>query len=187
MWRAAGCLSSLIAIGFFVWCQIQYYETAEMLHGPLRAGTAGAFCLLAGICCFVAARMLGVLAGIPEGARAAAWKTFTYASIPLGALIIGVERLRSLNVHPLTANMRAVYIAGAFVLMAGLVGLVGERVVAHARRSVGGPVAGKSGSYGGVRAGIGRKNQEARLSGLFFVGEARLVTSGKMPALGMEV
>jgi hypothetical protein len=133
LWRAAGCLASLIALGFFVWCQIQYYDKANMLHGPLRAGTAGAFCLLAGVCCFVAARILGAQDGIAEGARAAVWKTFTYGSIPLGVLIVAVERVRSMHFHPITSNMKAVYIAGAFVLMAGIVGLVGERVVAHMR------------------------------------------------------
>lgn len=141
LWRAAGCLASLIAIGFFVWCQFQYYDRADMLHGPLWVGAAGAFCLLAGICCFVAARILGAMDRTPEGARAAVWKTFTYGSIPLGVLIVAVERLRSMHFHPITSNMKAVYIAGAFVLMAGIVGLVGERVVTHMR---GAPLANQS-------------------------------------------
>jgi hypothetical protein len=56
-------------------------------------------------------------------------------------LIVAVERLRSMHFHPITSNMKAVYIAGAFVLMAGIVGLVGERVVTHMR---GAPLANQS-------------------------------------------
>ncbi len=141
MWRAAGCLAGVIALGFFIWCQVVYYETADMTRWPLRAGTAGAFFLLTAVCSLVAARILGALQGVSEGWRHIAWKTFSYVSIPLGVLIIGVERLRTMNIHPLTSNMKAVYIAGAFIIMAGVVGMVGERVVSHVRTS---PIANQS-------------------------------------------
>lgn len=129
LWRSFGVVAGLAAVGFFAHCEYLYSYQADMGHGPLRSGTAGAFCLLSAIAGFAAARIMGALMGRREGIRGIAWKVFGNVAIPLGVVTIGVERYRTMNVHPISSNMKAVYIAGAFAIIAGIVSLAAERCV----------------------------------------------------------
>ena len=131
MWRILAVVTGIFALTFFAWCQSIFYETGDMTHQPLWAGIAGAFCLLTTITCLVAARILGMVAGIPEGARAFLWKLLIYSGSILGIVTIGVERLRTRHYLSISSNMKAVYVAGAFAIMAGAIAFVGERCVLH--------------------------------------------------------
>lgn len=136
LWRAAGILAALVAVGFFAWCQYLFYDSADMTRWPLRLGIGGAFCLLTAISFLVTARILGALTDEPEGRRAASWKVFSYGSVPLGLVVVAVEVLRvQFQAHRITSNHKAVFAAGAFILMAGIIGLIGERCVAHITNS----------------------------------------------------
>ncbi len=129
MWRMAAVISFVTALGFFGWCQYLYFDTADMTHGPLWAGISGAFCMLTAISCMVTLRILKAAAGRSEGVSATLWKAMAYLAPIVGLAILIGERIRTFHVAWMTSNMKAVYAAGAFTIIAGVVALVGERCV----------------------------------------------------------
>ena len=133
LWRWLGVAATVVAVALFAECQWLYYNLADMTRWPLRFGIAGAFSLLSAISFLVTSRILGALQGRAEGSRGTAWKIFALGSIPVGILVIGVEAWRVISMVPrhLTSNHKAVFAAGAFSIVAGLVGIIGERCVAH--------------------------------------------------------
>ncbi len=133
-WRTIGCAVSTIGIGFMVWAAIAFYATKQTGQTPVRAGVIGSFLIAAGIGFLALSRILGAVAGQAEGSRAGMWRALTYFSLPVGAVVIVVETIRKygdISHYGLTSNVKCVFFAGAFLLLAGVLGLIGERCVHH--------------------------------------------------------
>lgn len=95
----------------------------------------GVFCslaILAGLAGLMCWRILVNMQHPPQDHGRILWNLLARIGMPLGALTVEFEWGRTMSI-PTTYNQKALLLAGGFTFLAGLLALIGERVVLHLR------------------------------------------------------
>ena len=93
----------------------------------------GVFCslvVLAGIICLLGWRIFRNMEHPPLDHARILWLLLARIGTPGGAILVEYEWGKTMSI-PTTFNEKAVLMAGGFIFLAGLLSLMGERVIAH--------------------------------------------------------
>ena len=130
LWQAAG-LASILGGSAFLLRVMLVYGVTTVDHSSLSLGLAASFMMLAGGAAFVSGRVLVATAAGAGSCERKLWKLLAAVGIGAGAVTVYLTHRQSL-VHPLPSlDQLALGLAGSFVLVAGLLALLGQRVMRH--------------------------------------------------------
>jgi len=128
--QAAG-LASILGGSAFLARVTSVYGVITVDHSSLSLGLAASFMMLAGGAAFVFGRVLVATAAGAGSRERLLWKLLAAAGIGAGVVTVYLAHRQSLA-HPLPSlDQLAVGLAGSFVLMAGILALLAQRVMRH--------------------------------------------------------
>jgi hypothetical protein len=97
----------------------------------VKLGLWCGFTVVLGIAAMAAGRVFTVLHDRSARRRDLPWTILAFSGMPAGALVLAVERQRTLNLAA-TSSQQAVLLAGLLLFVAGVAAVVSERIVRHA-------------------------------------------------------
>ena len=130
LWVMAGLAAVGVGILGLLYDAIRLLQLHLVNPRMLKVGVVASFVILAGLSALVISRILRALLGIRNAVNDSLWRLLTVVAAPVGVVLMIVERLRS-GITGGTDNQKAVWFAGAFLIMASVIALVGERASAH--------------------------------------------------------
>lgn len=133
LWLIVGCAftiggTSLLAIDFQNWLR-----TRSLDAEGFKIGVFCSLVVLAGLIALVAWRIFRNLEHPPLDHGRFFWHLLARVGTPAGALWVEYEWGKTMSI-PTTFNEKAALMAGGFIFLAGLLSLMGERVIRHIRQ-----------------------------------------------------
>ena len=130
LWQAVG-LASFLSGGLFLARVILIYGTAVVDLSSLALGLAASFMMLAGTAAFFSGRALVAISAGARGFELTLWKVLAAAAMVAGtAKLYLVYQSSLLNPLPSLDHL-AVGLEGSFVIMAGILALLAQRVMRY--------------------------------------------------------
>ena len=135
LWLVVGCA---FTVGGAVLLGADFQNWLRTRHLDAEGFKIGIFCsivLLAGLTCLLAWRIFRNLEHPALDHGRILWLLLARIGTPAGAILVEYEWGKTLSV-PTTFNQKAALMAGGFIFIAGLLSLIGERVIYHIRELV---------------------------------------------------
>ncbi len=130
LWQAMG-LAAILGGGAFLARVASIYGIITVDYSSLSLGLAASFIMLAGGAAFVGGRVLVATASGAGRSELTLWRLLAAVGIGAGTVTVYLAHRQSLA-HPLPSmDQLALGLAGSFVLMAGILALLGQRILRH--------------------------------------------------------
>ncbi len=127
----AGGLASILGGGAFLLRVVMLYGITVVDLSSLSLGLAASFMMLAGIAALVSGRALLAIAAGPGRLELGLWRLLAGVGMGAGAATIYLAYRQSL-LRPLPSlDELAMALSGSFMLMAGILALLGQRVMRY--------------------------------------------------------
>lgn len=128
-WQVLGLLLGMAGVVILSY-EVFEFGLASILPTAMRLGMTGGVMVVGGTACFVAGRALQVEETVLTPGESTLWLVLGWVASLSGAVVVGLSfTQRSL----LGMDRLAMLLAGALALVAGLVCLLGQRVMTHMR------------------------------------------------------
>jgi hypothetical protein len=133
IWQAAGAAAVVGGAAFLVRV-VLLYGMAYADASALSLGLAASFMMLAGVAAFVGGRTLSAMAGGIGSRELSLWGVLAVAALISGAATVIFSYRQSIRGSIPTFDDLAVGLAGSFIVMVGMMALLGQRIMRHATR-----------------------------------------------------
>ncbi|HYX70566.1 MAG TPA: hypothetical protein VE825_15635 [Terriglobales bacterium] len=130
LWQVLGSIA--VVSGFLLMgATVRIYGVVYADPLGLSVGLAASFVMLAGIAGFIAGRVLHAVHDGYKRREAALWRIFAFVCCVTGAVPVILAWKESTD-RPPTLEHIANGLAGSFVIMVGVLAILGQRVMQHA-------------------------------------------------------
>ena len=130
LWLVVGS-AFVVGGGILLAIDIQnWFRTRQLDAEGFKIGVFCSLVILAGIISLLAWRIFRNMEHPPLDHARILWHLLARFGTPGGAILVEYEWGRTMSI-PTTFNEKAALMAGAFIFLAGLLSLVGERVIVH--------------------------------------------------------
>ena len=130
LWMILG-FSFVAGGGGLLAANFQNFSRTRVLDAEgLKIGVFCSFAVLAGLAALATWRVLRNMEHPPKDHGRILWHLLARIGTPLGGIIVEYGWAKTLSI-PVTYNEKALLFSGGFILMAGLLALMSERIVLH--------------------------------------------------------
>ncbi|HSA93235.1 MAG TPA: hypothetical protein VLE48_09515 [Terriglobales bacterium] len=133
IWQAAGAAAVVGGAAFLVRV-VLLYGMAYADASALSLGLAASFMMLAGVAAFVGGRALSAMASGIGSRELSLWGVLAVAGLIGGTATVLFAYRQSIRGSIPTFDDLAVALAGSFIVMVGMMALLGQRIMKHATR-----------------------------------------------------